>query len=127
MILADDQPARFLTRFTNGAQVSVADTTVDKGGGNNGFRPHALLEAALASCMSMTARMYADKHAIPLAGVAISVSLNRTNAEAPTFEYQVEFRGELSVEERESLQRAVERCPVRGTLSKALQFRERQG
>lgn len=58
MIRTDSQPAKFQAQFTNGVQVSVSDTTPDKGGGNLGFRPHELLEAALASCMNMSLRMY---------------------------------------------------------------------
>ena len=45
MIRTDSQPAKFQAQFTNGVQVSVSDTTPDKGGGNLGFRPHELLEA----------------------------------------------------------------------------------
>jgi len=50
MIQASSQPERYRTAFTNGGQTALADTTADKGGGGAGFRPHELLEAALASC-----------------------------------------------------------------------------
>lgn len=49
----------------------MPDTTPDKKGANHGFRPHELLEAASASCMNMTFRMYAEIHAIPLAGMSV--------------------------------------------------------
>lgn len=96
MIRTDSQPAKFQAQFTNGVQVSVSDTTPDKGGGNLGFRPHELLEAALASCMNMTLRMYAEKQRIPLSGVSVAVSLNRNNPDGPLFEYSVECHGSLS-------------------------------
>lgn len=57
----------------------MPDTTPDKEGANHGFRPHELLEAASASCMNMTLRMYAEIHAIPLAGMSVAVWLNPNN------------------------------------------------
>ncbi len=88
MIHAHSQPAKYLVHFTDGDQVATADTTLEKGGASRGFRPHALLEAALASCMNMTLRMAADQHAIPLSNVSVTVSLKRTNPSAPLFEYR---------------------------------------
>ena len=123
MIRANSQPARYLTQFTNGEHVCASDTTPDKGGGNLGFRPHELLEAALASCMNMTLRMIAEKHDIPVSGVSVAVSLNRSAAEGPTFEYSVEFRSLLSQDQKEQLLSALDSCPVRTTLSKPLHFR----
>ncbi|MDD4896469.1 MAG: OsmC family protein, partial [Atribacterota bacterium] len=37
-----------------------SDTTRDKGGSEEGIRPHELLEAALASCLNITIRMTLD-------------------------------------------------------------------
>ena len=125
MIRTDSQPAKFQAQFTNGVQVSVSDTTPDKGGGNLGFRPHELLEAALAACMNMTLRMYAEKQSIPLSGVSGAVSLNRNNPDGPLFEYRVEFQGLLSESHKGQLLSALEHCPVLTTLSKPLHFRLR--
>jgi putative redox protein len=122
MIRADSQPEEFLTLFTNGEQFASSDTTEDKGGGNRGFRPHELLEAALANCMNMTLRMTARRHDIPLEGASVVVSLNRARSEGPTFEYCVKLRGALSVGQKEQLLSSLETCPVRATLSKSLQF-----
>lgn len=123
MIHADSHPGKYLTEFTNGAHFSTADSTADKGGANLGFRPHELLEAALASCMNMSLRMYADKYDMALSGVSVAVSLNRSTSEQPTFEYSVEFHGSLSEQQQEQLLSVLDSCPVRTTLSKPLQFR----
>src|SRR5580658_9505885 len=120
MIHADSQPDPFLTRFTNGEQIASSDTTPDKGGGSRGFRPHELLEAALATCMNMSIRMYAQKHEIPLAGASVIVSLNRSTPEGPTFVYRIELHGSLSDMQKGRLLSSVEHCPVRTTLSKSL-------
>ncbi len=126
MIQADSQSKNFLAQFTNGEHVSTSDTTPDKGGGNLGFRPHELLEAALANCMNMSVRMYAEKNAIPLSGVSVTVSLNRSNPDGALFEYGVEFRGLLSEPQKGQLLSALESCPVRNTLSKPLYFKRRE-
>lgn len=83
IIHAHSQEKNFLTRFTNGEHIGDADTTAEKGGGNRGFRPHELLEAALATCMNMTLRSYAQKHDIPLPGVSVVVTLSRGTQEGP--------------------------------------------
>jgi len=122
MIHTNSQPEHYLTHFTNGDQIGSSDTTSDKGGGNRGFRPHELLEAALASCMNMTLRMCAQKHGIPLAGAVVLVSLNRDAPDGPTFVYRAELHGSLSDAQRQQLLASLENCPVRATLSKRLQF-----
>jgi len=122
VIQADSQPDPFLTRFTNGEQVSSSDTTPDKGGGSRGFRPHELLEAALATCMNMSLRMYAQKHNIPLAGASVVVSLDRTTPNGPTFVYRIGLDGLLSDAQKSRLLSSVETCPVRATLSKGVRF-----
>jgi putative redox protein len=123
MIQTDSQARKYQTKFTNGEAASQADTSADKGGTGHGFRPHELLEAALASCMNMTLRMVAERKEIPLADVAVQVSLDRSDPEHPVFEYSAQFHGELSPAQRDSLLAVMDRCPVRKTLSKPLQFR----
>jgi putative redox protein len=122
MIHTNSQPENYLTHFTNGEQTASADTTSDKGGGNRGFRPHELLEAALASCMNMTLRMCAQRYGIPLAGASVLVSLNRDSRDGPTFMYRADLQGSLSDAQRQQLLASLENCPVRATLSKRLQF-----
>jgi putative redox protein len=127
MIKAESTSAPLLTTFTNGTHAAQADSTPDHGGNNEGFRPHELLEAALATCMNMTIRMSARKHNVPLSGVTVSVNLNRSRLDAPVFEWQVHFADALTTEHRERLLSAVSRCPVHQTLSKSLQFKMVEG
>jgi len=122
MITATSQAQNYATQFSNGYAEAESDTTPDKGGKGIGFRPHELLEAALANCMNMTLRMAAEKYRIPLSGVSVSVSLNRQNPETKIFEYRVEFPDSLQDVEKQHLLSALERCPVRKTLSSPLEF-----
>ncbi|MBU1230039.1 MAG: OsmC family protein [Proteobacteria bacterium] len=92
-------------------------------GGPGGFRPHDLLEAAVASCLCIVVRMAADKRGIPLAGVRASVAVNRDAKDESVFEYSLELEGDLTAEQRTLLLRAATACPVKRTLSRRIAFR----
>jgi putative redox protein len=122
MIGTRSEAVRYQTRFSDGEHEGAADTTADKGGRHSGFRPHDLLEAALATCVNMTVRMYADSHGIPLRGVTTRVTLDRTNPEEAVFRYEVGLDGELTEDQKNRLLRAASACPVRRTLSRRIGF-----
>jgi putative redox protein len=122
MISATSETPHYRTRFSNGVHEAFADTMPDKGGCAAGFRPHELLEAALACCVNMTVRMYADRHAIPLDAVTTRVRLDR-GAEGAIFHTETELHGtSLTPEQREKLLAAAQACPVRRTLSGSIRF-----
>ncbi|WP_157288218.1 OsmC family protein [Uliginosibacterium gangwonense] len=102
----------------------LADTSPHKGGSGKGFRPHELLEAALASCMNMSLRMYAEAHDLPWAGTSIEVTLDRSQAGQTIFDYCVRFDPATSPDAQVRLLRVLEHCPVRKTLSGSLAFRD---
>jgi len=122
MISSTSDSPRYRTRFSDGTHEGIADTTADKGGNNGGFRPHGLLEAALATCVNMAVQMYADAHAIPLAGVTTMVKLDRSVPYETVFQYEVEFEGDLTREQKHKLSVVADACPVRRTLSKTIRF-----
>jgi putative redox protein len=127
MICAKSELTRYKTRFSDGEHECISDTTADKGGGASGFRPHHLLEAALATCVNMTVRMYAENHGIPLRGVTTNVSLDRTPPDEVVFRYEVALDGELTAEQQSKLIQAAGACPVRKTLSKRIKFERGSG
>ena len=122
MIFSKSESARYCTRFSDGTHEGLSDTTANKGGNHGGFRPHDLLEAALASCVNMTLRMYADHHGISLAGVMTRVKLDRSVPDEAVFRYEVELEGDLTSEQKQMLILAANACPVRRTLSKRIRF-----
>ncbi len=122
MIISTSESPQYRTRFSDGKHAAIADTTAEKGGSDSGFRPHELLEAALATCVNMTIRMYADNHGIHLEGVTTTVRLDRESSEQAIFNYEVKFVGDLKPEHAEKLLRAASACPVRRTLSRAIVF-----
>jgi putative redox protein len=122
-MIASGLDAPYQTVFSSGVHSSIADVPIEKGGGGNGFGPHELLEAALATCLTMTARMHAAKHGLPLTGARSEVRIDRSAAGEATLLYTVEFEGELSEAQTRELNVAVAHCPVARTLTGKLEVK----
>jgi len=114
-----------LVRFSNGSFEAFCDATPDKGGQGHGFRPHELLEAALGSCTAMIIGMSATAHNIPLEGVNVTVDLDREDPATTAFLVDIELAGDLDEMQRTKLLRAAKGCPVRKTLGRRIEFREK--
>jgi putative redox protein len=123
MIQTENDEINFKTKFSNGELSAFSDTTIDKGGSNSGFRPHELLEAAVANCMNIHIRMFAENHTMDVSKVKTEVSLNRNDPEFTVFEYRVVIDGKLTDLEKEKLLKTVQSCPVKKTLSKKIDFK----
>lgn len=124
MITSQSEEVQYRAKFSNSQHSTYADTIISKGGAESGFGPHELLEAALACCMNIWVRMYADRHGFHLSHVESKVSLNRERAEERIFEYSIILQGPLSGEERRHLLEAARTCPVQQTLTKKILFSE---
>lgn len=120
MIRSSSLEVPYRTVFTNGTHESVADVPVEKGGAGQGFGPHELLEAAFATCLTMTVQMYAAKNAIPLAGARCEVRIDRSVPNAVALNYALTFDGPLSDGQAARLRDAAGRCPVARTLTGAI-------
>lgn len=123
MIIAKSNPTPFKTEFTNNTVHSYSDNTPKKGGSGDGFRPHELLEAALACCINMSARMYAKKNSISLDNVKIVVAIDRSISGKVCFEYEVKLGGNLSKQQKSEILEVIKSCPVHKTLSSELSFK----
>ncbi|MEJ2673291.1 MAG: OsmC family protein, partial [Deltaproteobacteria bacterium] len=111
MIKCSSQETPFETDFTNGRYTGKSDAPKEKGGGEAGFNPHELLEAALACCLNIRLRMYAQEHHIPLEHLTASVTLEHPNPDESVFQYALEFKGPLTAEQRQELLHATHLCP----------------
>lgn len=123
MIHAAIEDSGYRTSFTNGNTTSVADMPIAKGGSGEGFGPHDLLEAALATCIVITARKYAGEHQLPLASIECEVRIDRAVAGSVAFDYRLKLEGGLAPEQEQRLREAVSRCPVARTLTSPVTLR----
>jgi putative redox protein len=123
MITCTNDNINYRSVLTNGQLTLAADATPDKGGQGDGFRPHELLEAALASCMNIYIQMAARNHKMPLEQVTTQVSLNREHEGEAIFEYQIQLIGNLTDEQHMKLCQIAGHCPVHQTLKRAISVR----
>jgi putative redox protein len=109
--------------FTNGSHSGFADVPLKKGGNGDGFGPHELLEAALATCMTITVSKYAERHHLPLLKVECEVTADRSVPDVVTLQYSLKLEGVLSLEQKQRLHQAAGKCPVAKTLSGDMAFK----
>ncbi|MFK0294909.1 OsmC family protein [Streptomyces sp. NPDC090442] len=113
-------PTPWQVRFRAGDNEGLADTLKGGVGGTTGMRPHELLEASLATCMTISARMALAELGATEAEVSVRVHLEREET-ATRFRYELLLAPELEAHRPAVLERLA--CsPVRTTLSKPLSF-----
>jgi putative redox protein len=99
-----------------------SDTTRDKGGSEEGIRPHELLEAALASCLNITIRMTLDNLKIKADNILVKVNLVRKVEGKTIFNYEYNIDAELNNYQKGKIEESVTNCPVKQTLLKEISF-----
>ena len=114
----------------------ITDEPIEGGGNDAGPDPYSLLLAALGSCMSMTARLYAQRKGWPLESVTVRLRQKRVHAKdclecalgkegfAHRIERSVTFSGDLSKEQLTRLHEITHKCPVHKTLSSEIVITE---
>jgi putative redox protein len=121
MVEAGSLAVPYQTCFHAGEHSGRADTLKDGVGGMAGMRPHELLEAALATCLTITARMALEELRVRGSEVTVRVELERTKSTS-TFRYSMELDPGLDEDQRDAVLQRIERSPVRQTLKKELKF-----
>jgi len=135
-VLVESASPEFLENVSIGRHRLQADEPLSAGGQDAAPSPYELLLAALGTCKSITARMYAKRKGWPLQGVQVKLShtkvhaedcadCERTNSLMDQIEVEIKFQGELSAEQRQVLLAITEKCPVHRTLTSDLQIRTR--
>jgi putative redox protein len=89
----------------------VGDETVPAGGGDTGPAPFALVLAGLGACTAITLRMYAERKAWTLTGLAVDLDYFRDD-KAFRIERVLHIEGALDETQRARLADIAERTPV---------------
>ena len=135
VVVAETTQGLFLNHVVSGRHRFLADEPQSIGGFDAGPGPYDFLATALGACTSMTLRMYADRKQIPLDKVTVEVSHGKVHAADVTtdtadgsmpktgkidqFTRVLHLEGELNEEQRASLLKIADRCPVHRTLEQA--------
>ncbi len=126
----------FLTEIASGPHRWFADEPVSVGGSNLGPTPYDLLSAALASCTTMTLKMYAEHKGLDLDSATVRVQHGKTHArdcddcetregKVDEFLRELSFDGNLTAAETERLVEIADRCPVHRSLHSEVKVRTR--
>ena len=106
-----------------GNHVFYVDEPMEHGGDDLGPNPFDLLLASLASCTSITLRMYAKRKGLKLERVGVRTAYRKIHAEVcdecpgdegyiDVIERDIELIGNLTAEERDKLVTIADKCPV---------------
>ncbi len=117
----------YRTEVISAGHRMLADEPASVGGSNLGPTPYGLLASALASCTTMTLRMYADRKKLDLKSVSVSVTHAKIHAtdcgdcesssgRIDEFQRELTLEGELTDEQRQRLLEIADMCPVHRTL-----------
>ena len=95
----------------------LADEPVAHGGQNKGFSPHELLAASLASCTTITLRMYADRKGWRTEGLQVMVSLERDlKLSITALHCQIALPTDMPAEQQARLLEIAQHCPIHKVL-----------
>ncbi len=134
--VARTETGSFLTEIASGEHALIADEPASVGGSNLGPTPYDLLSAALASCTTMTLKMYAKHKGLDLEASTVRVKHGKvhatdcadcesTSGKVDEFVRELSFEGDLSDAERERLVEIADKCPVHRTLHGEVKVRTR--
>jgi uncharacterized OsmC-like protein/fermentation-respiration switch protein FrsA (DUF1100 family) len=124
----------FRTDVVAGNHSFVADEPLSVGGSDLGPTPYDLLSAALATCTTMTLKMYASLKKFDLTSVRVEVSHGKIHAEdcgdcdgasgkIDEFQRVLALHGDMTEEQRQRMLEIADRCPVHKTLHGEIKVR----
>lgn len=96
----------------DGHEITV-DEPVDAGGADKGPSPKRLVAAAVASCVSITVRMYAERKEWDVSGLEVSTEIQETPRGEPTpITTYLDLPEHLGEEQRQKILLIARKCPV---------------
>lgn len=134
-VLVTEQNHRFTREVFTDRHQWLADEP--KGVGDDlGPDPYEHLLSALGTCTSMTIRMYAERKQWPVEDIRVRLRHRREHSQdckdpegkprrIEVLERELEFKGDLSQEQVNSLLSIADKCPVHRTLESDLEIRTR--
>jgi len=101
----------------------ITDEPADVGGEGSAPAPHELLPAALASCVSTTLVMYANRKGWELGDVAVDVDYDHRSTPRHC-DISINIGADLSAEQIAVLDKVAAACPVRRAIESGIEFSE---
>lgn len=103
----------YKTVITSPTSEFITDMPEAEGGKNLGPKPKELLAAALAGCVAMTVKIYANRSKWLLQDVIVDVEIDTETTPGTTiFTKNVSFTGDLTNEQIQRLHVIAQKCPI---------------
>lgn len=96
----------------------ITDEPIELNGNNEGPTPMELISAALASCTSITLRMYVNRKEWEVNEITVDVK-HEVTEQGHVFEKQISIQGNLDEKQMERVYKVAEKCPVNKLLAQA--------
>jgi putative redox protein len=133
-VVATTSRGGFVTPVNAAGHALVADEPLSYGGTNLGPTPYDLLSAALATCTTMTLRMYADHKNLDYESFTVAVDHSKVHADdcedcettdgkIDEFRRRLTIKGKLAPEVEKRILEIADRCPVHRTLHSEVNVR----
>jgi putative redox protein len=124
----ETRAGKFQQQISVGPHRLIADEPVSAGGADTGPGPYDLLLSALGACTAMTMRLYAERKALPMERVSVTLNHGKIYAkdcaECETrdgmldqIDRVIAIEGPLDAEQRRKLMEIADKCPVHRTLT----------
>jgi uncharacterized OsmC-like protein len=128
VVVRETRNGKFQQTVTIGPHKMLADEPVAVGGQDSGPGPYDFVLAGLGACTSMTMRMYADRKALPLERVTVTLKHSKIHAEdcaecetregmLDQIDRVISIEGALDADQRKRLMEIADKCPVHRTLT----------
>ncbi|MCJ8211540.1 OsmC family protein [Mucilaginibacter sp. RS28] len=102
---------KYQTIITSDGHAIIVDEPADVNGTDTAISPYGLLMASLASCTSITLRMYIDRKMWVADKITVEVEMIKMPA-GTLFKRKISFEGELADEQKQRLEQIADACPV---------------
>jgi putative redox protein len=133
VVVSETRAGKFQQTISAGPHRFIADEPVSVGGADTGPGPYDLLLSALGACTAMTMRLYADRKALPMDRVTVTLRHTkiyaRDCAECETTEGMLDqidrviaIHGDLDDAQRGKLLEIADKCPVHRTLTSEIRI-----
>jgi uncharacterized OsmC-like protein/pimeloyl-ACP methyl ester carboxylesterase len=137
IVVQETRASKFQQAVSIGPHRMLADEPVAAGGEDTGPGPYDFLAAGLGACTSMTMRLYADRKALPLDRVTVTLKHSKIHAQdcaecetkngmLDQIDRVIAMDGTLDAEQRQKLMEIADKCPVHRTLHSEIRIVTRQ-
>ncbi|WP_426435117.1 alpha/beta fold hydrolase [Bradyrhizobium genosp. P] len=133
VVVQETRASKLQQIVTTGPHRLLADEPVSVGGQDTGPGPYDFLLTALGTCTSMTMRMYADRKALPVDRITVTLQHSKIYAkdceECETREGMldqldrvIKIEGALDADQHKRLMEIADKCPVHRTLTSEIRI-----